>query len=88
MSFLISVLTGFKYLERRTDDDVIDKLHHSLTTNILIGLSILVSWKQFGGKPIECMTPDQFPSPWEQVRNLIKNYYFFITRDKTSFVTT
>jgi len=67
MSFLVAVLTGFKFLDRRTDDDVVDRLHYSLTTNLLIGLSVLVSWKQFGGKPIECMPPDQYPSSWEQV---------------------
>lgn len=67
MSYLASVLTSFKYFKRKSDNDVIDKLHYSLTTNILISLSILVSWKQFGGKPIECMTPDQYPKPWEEV---------------------
>lgn len=65
---LESVLMSLKRLGYRNDDDGTDRLHYFVTSNILIALSILVSWKQFGGKPIECMTPPKFPGAWEDVR--------------------
>jgi hypothetical protein len=64
---LESVLLGMKRLGYRNDDDSVDRAHYFVTSNILIALAILVSWKQFGGKPIECLTPPKFPGAWEDV---------------------
>ena len=37
--------------------DSIANIHAYITCNLLIGLAILLSYKQFGGKPLECMLP-------------------------------
>lgn len=62
-----NILGTLKYLNHSQDDDFIDRLHYFLTSNILIALAVLVSWKQFGGRPMECLVPDMFSSAWEQV---------------------
>lgn len=66
MSYLLSAFTGLKYLTGHQDDDWTDRLHYQVTANILIALSILVSFKQFGGRPMECLLPDHLPESWEQ----------------------
>jgi hypothetical protein len=50
---LFAFLSGFKFLSTRVEGDVSDQLHYYMTSNLLIALAILVSWKQFGGRPIE-----------------------------------
>ncbi|KAL3108006.1 hypothetical protein niasHT_014012 [Heterodera trifolii] len=63
---LTTVLSMMRYVSEIDDRDFVDRLHSFFTTNLLIGLSVLVSFKQFGGKPIECLTPDIFSSSWEE----------------------
>ncbi|CAI5451872.1 unnamed protein product [Caenorhabditis angaria] len=55
-----------KYLSPREDDDWSDRLNYLITPNILLAFSVLISFKQFGGRPIECMFPNKFPGSWEQ----------------------
>uniref|UniRef100_A0A914XIV4 Innexin n=1 Tax=Plectus sambesii TaxID=2011161 RepID=A0A914XIV4_9BILA len=63
---LTTVLSMLTYVGGVDDRDFIDRLHAYFTTNLLIALSILVSFKQFGGRPIECMVPETFTGPWEE----------------------
>nr|CDJ85263.1 Innexin domain containing protein [Haemonchus contortus] len=59
-------LSMARYLSPRHDDDWCDRLHYLITPNILFAFSVLISFKQFGGRPIECMFPNKFPGSWEQ----------------------
>ncbi|KAI6237508.1 Innexin [Aphelenchoides besseyi] len=67
---LTTVLSMIRYVSGTNDRDFVDRLHSYFTTNILIGLSVLVSFKQFGGTPIECLTPDVFSGSWEEVNSV------------------
>lgn len=66
-SILGAFLNTLKFFGHNSDDDYIDRLHYFVTSNTLVALSILVSFKQFGGKPIECLVPDMFSKAWEEV---------------------
>uniref|UniRef100_A0A5S6QZJ9 Innexin n=1 Tax=Trichuris muris TaxID=70415 RepID=A0A5S6QZJ9_TRIMR len=67
MSYLYSALgSAHLFTTKGTDDDITDQLHYRWTCTLLIILSIIVSFKQFGGRPIECMVPEMFTSAWEQ----------------------
>ena len=69
MPMIANLLQSFKYIGYDQDSDFTDRMHSFLTTNLLIAFAVLVSFKQFGGRPIECMTPDTFTSAMEQVRH-------------------
>jgi hypothetical protein len=49
-----TLVSMIKYLSPRQDDDKIDRLHYLYTPNLLLAMSVLISFKQFGGKPLEC----------------------------------
>lgn len=40
---------------------------HNFTSNLLISMSMMSSFKQFGNKPMECLVPKKFPNSWIQV---------------------
>lgn len=66
MSQLINVLRTVPYSNRVAVVDVTAKIHSYFTCNLLIGLAILLSYKQFGGSPIECMLPLGFSGAWSE----------------------
>ncbi|KJH45942.1 S25 ribosomal protein [Dictyocaulus viviparus] len=66
LMFVFRVLTAVPYSNEQGAKDFIASIHSFLTCNLLVGLAVLVSWKQFGGKPIECMVPTDFTSAWVQ----------------------
>ncbi|KAF8368615.1 hypothetical protein PRIPAC_86444 [Pristionchus pacificus] len=53
--------------------DSIDRLNYLITALLLFGLCIVVSAKQYFGSPIECWTPLEFKSAWEQY---VESYCF------------
>lgn len=76
-STILGVVRGA--VERRFDSDDLDRLSYLYTTSLLIGASILVSFKLFGGRPIECWAPAHFTDIWQDYTEAYcwaKNTYF------------
>ncbi|CCD61803.1 Innexin-7 [Caenorhabditis elegans] len=67
--FVFRVLNTVPYTNRTGAKDLVASIHSFLTSNLLVGLAVLISWKQFGGTPIECMVPLDFTSAWVQYSN-------------------
>uniref|UniRef100_A0A7E4W944 Innexin n=1 Tax=Panagrellus redivivus TaxID=6233 RepID=A0A7E4W944_PANRE len=61
-----AVISMARYLSSRKDDDVVDRMNYLYTPNMLLAFSVLISFKQFGGRPLECVLPSKFPGSWEQ----------------------
>ncbi|KAL3075775.1 hypothetical protein niasHS_012605 [Heterodera schachtii] len=62
--YIFRVLQTVPYSNRPPVLDIIANIHSYFTCNLLIGLAVLLSYKQFGGRPIECMTPAGFSRGW------------------------
>lgn len=62
-----SLISMVRYLSPKQDDDATDRLHYLYSSNLLLASAVLISFKQFGGRPLECMFPSKFPGSWEQV---------------------
>lgn len=67
LSMLDLLLGYFNLYQSRNDDDFSDRFNYKITSNVLVSLAVLVSYKQFGGKPVECWTPSAAPPSVEQV---------------------
>ncbi|CAI5449544.1 unnamed protein product [Caenorhabditis angaria] len=67
--FVFRVLNTVPYTNRAGAKDLVASIHSFFTSNILVGLAVLISWKQFGGTPIECMVPLDFTNAWVQYSN-------------------
>lgn len=65
--FVFRIMQTVPYSNQPIIQDVIACLHSYFTCNLLIGFAVLLSYKQFGGRPIECMTPLDFPRSWNEV---------------------
>lgn len=62
MAHMVTALSAGKFFgQTGIEDDLVDRLHYIFTSAILVVFAIGVSWKQFGGKPIECSIPEQVP---------------------------
>ncbi|EJW83721.1 innexin family protein [Wuchereria bancrofti] len=66
MSFVFHILHTVPYSNKPIVKDVIASLHSYFTCNLLIAFSVIISFKQFGGRPMECMLPLGFSGAWEQ----------------------
>ncbi|KAI6220998.1 Innexin [Aphelenchoides fujianensis] len=78
-SMLNNIFSALSFLQYRVDDDIIDRLSYFYTSSFLTMLAVLVSFKQFGGRPLECWTPAQFTSSWEAYTEMFcwaKNTYW------------
>uniref|UniRef100_A0A914I673 Innexin n=1 Tax=Globodera rostochiensis TaxID=31243 RepID=A0A914I673_GLORO len=62
--YIFRVLQTVPYSNRPPVLDIIANIHSYFTCNLLVGLAVLLSYKQFGGRPIECMTPAGFSKAW------------------------
>uniref|UniRef100_A0A915D0N0 Innexin n=1 Tax=Ditylenchus dipsaci TaxID=166011 RepID=A0A915D0N0_9BILA len=70
---------ALSFLHYRKDDDFVDRLSYFYTSSFLIMMAVLVSFKQFGGRPLECWVPAQFTSSWEAYTEMFcwsENTYF------------
>ncbi|KRZ63425.1 Innexin-10 [Trichinella nativa] len=62
---LLDLIKTFAFFKLRQDDNFVDRLNYYFTATFLIVLSLLVSFKMFGGKPIECWLPAEYTKSWE-----------------------
>lgn len=66
MSIVWQVVSSVPYSNKPVVKDLVASLHSYFTSNMLVAFSIIISFKHFGGRPIECMLPSGFNGAWEQ----------------------
>ncbi len=67
---VVELLKFVHFFEHHNDDDKVDRAHYVLTSNLLIALAALASWRHFQQDAIECVFPKMFPSSLEHVSGL------------------
>lgn len=70
---LNDMIASLHFMKCRADDDFVDRLNYYYTTTFLIIMSLLVSFKMFGGKPLECWLPAEYKSSWQEFTGTV--YY-------------
>uniref|UniRef100_A0A915J352 Innexin n=1 Tax=Romanomermis culicivorax TaxID=13658 RepID=A0A915J352_ROMCU len=63
---LNDLIRTLSFLQPRADDDFVDRVNYYYTTTLLIIMALLVSFKMFGGRPVECWLPAEYTQSWEQ----------------------
>ncbi|KAL7057486.1 hypothetical protein AAHC03_016693 [Spirometra sp. Aus1] len=81
-------LTKFKLDagKHRRDDDFADRFSHNFTTLLLVIFTLVVSARQYIGKPIACWVPTEFTRAQEEYAESVcwvTSTYFLPTRQKT-----
>lgn len=51
---LIGIIRTLSVLKPGADDDMIDRMNYYYSATFLMILALLVSYKMFGGRPLEC----------------------------------
>lgn len=69
---LLQLINVFRTTTSQSSVEWLDVFHYFVTSNALLALCLLVSYKQFGGSPIECLIPKMFSHGWEQVKKVFK----------------
>ena len=67
----------------RPDDDFADRFSHTFTTALLVIFTLVISARQYIGKPIACWVPTEFTRAQEEyAENVcwVSNTYFLPTR--------
>ena len=62
---LPALLSGLSFFAPCHDDDPVDRLHYFYTSTALMVSASFVALKIFGGRPLECWTPAEYPSSWQ-----------------------
>ncbi|EUB62350.1 Innexin unc-9 [Echinococcus granulosus] len=81
-------LTKFKLDagKHRRDDDFADRFSHNFTTLLLVIFTLVVSARQYIGKPIACWVPTEFTRAQEEYAESVcwvTSTYFLPTKQKT-----
>lgn len=61
----------------------LDKKVRRITKNLKHEMVTKCLFQQFGGKPVECLTPDIFSGSWEEVFFSLACQKFWLTNVKT-----
>lgn len=71
---LNDLIRTLSFLQPRADDDFVDRVNYYYTTTLLIIMALLVSFKMFGGRPVECWLPAEYTQSWEQYAGKIGKF--------------
>lgn len=59
------IISSVSFLKPQNEDDFIDRMHYYYSSSIIIVMAILISFKMFGGRPLECWVPPDYTKSWE-----------------------